>query len=479
MQGVQRAYILSLLMLVIAVGTAPATQRTRTPAAADSQLDSRGFELFESGQRAHQQGKLDEAVKLYDQAIALEPELWTAYYQRGVALLQLGRPADAEPSLRKAVELESDFAAASAALGQALLALDRAADAEKHLARALEIDPSVAGARANYAIALWKRAAYADVDRELTLLEKEKHATADSFVLHGQALEHLNRPADATAAYSAAIAADPTDAAAFAARGRLRAANGDKDGAISDFNASLAIRRDPDVASDLARLTGSPLATDDAIEALKAKITADPRDFASRRALADALARANRMIEARKEIEALETLAPNDPETYDVAGDVVLGESAIEAARKYVQAVRLAPDNVDYRLKLGSALIRAGQYEAALQHLEFAVAKAPDRKEAHSAFAAALYGTAHYGEAAVEFAWLASNDPKSALAQFFLGACLDRIGDCKGALEAFERFLALANPVSDKLKIDEVNLRAPAIRRQMDRGDCKKLPKKA
>src|SRR5262249_42862892 len=83
-------------------------------------------------------------------------------------------------------------------------------------------------------------------------------------------------------------------------------------------------------------------------------------------------ARAGKLDEAKKEIEALVAVAPNDPSVYDFAGDVVLEAAPLDAARYYVRAVRIAPDNVEYRLKLGSALVRAGQYAAALEHLHFA-----------------------------------------------------------------------------------------------------------
>jgi predicted Zn-dependent protease len=188
--------------------------------------------------------------------------------------------------------------------------------------------------------------------------------------------------------------------------------------------------------------------------------------------------KAGRVDDARKQADALIAAAPDDSVSYDIAGDVLVEAAPLDAARHYLKAVKLAPANVDFLVKLGSALVRAGEYEASLQSLALAVEKAPDRREAHAGLAAAFYGTHRYELAAREFGWLAAREPDSAFVQFFLGASLDRIGDCAGALAAFERFLAKADPQRDKGRIDEVNLVVPRLRRQVDKGDCVKKSKK-
>lgn len=437
MRTVWGRLIFILVVTILALGTAGAAHQVP--------LDSRGFELAEEARQAYKAGRFDEAVRLSDKALEVEPEEVNALLVRGVALLQLGRPADAEPSLRKAAEIEGELAQSHAALGEALLALDRAAEAEKEFARALEIDPALGGTRLNLAVALWRRQAYADAEAELSRLETARQATVDSRVLHGQVLEKLGRPTDAAAAYGRALELDPKHPDALEFRQRLSAASGDAAAVLAD---------------------------------LEARVAADPKDLAARRALADAYARAGRSGDAAKQVEAIGALAPDDPATYDLAGDLVVETAPLDAARQYVRAVRLAPENVEFRIKLGAALVRAAKYDAALEHLAFAVAQSPDRREAHAGLAATFYGLNRYEDAAREFGWLAEREPDSAFVQFFLGASLDRIGDCAGALAAFERFLAKADAERDKGRVDEVNLVVPRLRRQIDKGDCAKKSKK-
>lgn len=463
---------IAIALAALLAGTALGAQKPE-PAPSGSQIDSSGFDLYEAGQKEHREGHLDKAIELYDKALEIEPELWHAYYQRGIAFLQLNRPADAEKLLRRATEIEGEIAAPHAALGEALLVLGRGQDAEIELAKALQLDPMLSGARINYAVALWQRKAFVEAERELARVETEKHETADSCVLHGQVLEQLGREKDAAAAYERAIAIDPKQPDAHVFRGRLRAKAGDAAGAIEDLSAAQAVRPDDEIGRELRGLQVRSGNAGDALESLGQQVAAHPDDAAARRAYADALARAGRIDDAKVQLEAL-TNGATTAETFDFAGDVLLEGDPLDAARYYVQAARLEPDDTGHRLKLGTALVRAGKYQAALEHLRFCVAKAPDGREGHAGLAAALYSTKDYAGAAQEFGWLASHEPDNTLAQYFLGASLDRIGDCQGALTAFERFLSHADAQRDKPKIDEVNLVLPRIKRQLEKGECKK-----
>src|SRR5690349_19349963 len=75
-------------------------------------------EIFDDGQNAQQRGDLHSAVKLYTAAVSSDPSLYQAYYQRGTALLGLGRESEAEADFKKVIELEPKFARAHRAIGQ-------------------------------------------------------------------------------------------------------------------------------------------------------------------------------------------------------------------------------------------------------------------------------------------------------------------------------------------------------------------------
>ncbi len=449
----------------IAEGRQGAPQKAPPP-----QIDTRGLDAFEEGQKAHQQGRIAEAIVLYDKAIALDEELWGAHFQKGVALLQLGRPKDAEQALRRAVEIEQEFAAAHAALGDTLLALDRAADAVLEYRRAFEIDDALVQARPNFAVALWRTGAFAEADKELSLIERRNHATADTLTLHAEVYLKLNRPADAARSFDLAIAADAKHVDARVGRARIRRAAGDLDGAVADLTVANEVRPSADIAATLAELATKSNDPERVLAALRDRVRADPTNRQSLADFADALVRAGKVDDAKQQADAIVALAPNDSASHEAAGDVFAESSPLDAARYYVWAARLAPENIEIRVKLGAALVRAKKFSEAIEHFSLVVASQPDRREGHAGLATACYGAARYAEAAREFGWIAAREPQVAFVQFYLGASLDRIGSCHEALAAFERFLSLADSTADRARIDEVNLRIPGLKRQIDRG---------
>lgn len=104
-------------------------------------------------------GRAGEAIEHYRTAARLAPEFGPAWYDLGVAELELHNPAAAVESLRRAVELmvrSPDFPQALNNLGAALLATGRADEAALQFQRALELRPDYVSARVNLGRALAK-----------------------------------------------------------------------------------------------------------------------------------------------------------------------------------------------------------------------------------------------------------------------------------------------------------------------------------
>jgi tetratricopeptide (TPR) repeat protein len=104
-------------------------------------------------------GQTRDAIDHYRTAVRLAPEFGPAWYDLGVAELELRKPAAAVESLRRAVELMQhgpDFPQALNNLGAALLATGRADEAALQFQRALELRPEYISARVNLRHALAK-----------------------------------------------------------------------------------------------------------------------------------------------------------------------------------------------------------------------------------------------------------------------------------------------------------------------------------
>src|SRR6185295_13903355 len=139
-----------LLVLYPRVASAQATRAT----SADSKHSAAA--AFDKGQSAQQRGDLASAVKFYTSAIAADPALFQAYYQRATALIGLGQETEAEADLKKVTQLEPNFGRAHRGLGRFWLDRGKTDDAKRELARAVELEPKLTGVRIFYASALLK-----------------------------------------------------------------------------------------------------------------------------------------------------------------------------------------------------------------------------------------------------------------------------------------------------------------------------------
>jgi tetratricopeptide (TPR) repeat protein len=109
-------------------------------------------------------GNSTASLPYFAQSIALRPDREKAYGGIGLALIQLGRPADAEAHLRRALAADSRDVGLLNNLGTALLRQGKFLDAIPYLRRALVLDERNLRARSNLAAAL---AGSGDIDAAL------------------------------------------------------------------------------------------------------------------------------------------------------------------------------------------------------------------------------------------------------------------------------------------------------------------------
>nr|WP_213741244.1 tetratricopeptide repeat-containing glycosyltransferase family protein [Bradyrhizobium sp. dw_411] len=103
--------------------------------------DPKSIYLWSLGTVLRKQGRNEEALKIFDKAVQLEPanaELWT---NLGHVLMELERPADALLSFRHATTLNPDHWAAVNGCGSALHKMDRVEEALNAFERALRLRP--------------------------------------------------------------------------------------------------------------------------------------------------------------------------------------------------------------------------------------------------------------------------------------------------------------------------------------------------
>jgi tetratricopeptide (TPR) repeat protein len=84
-------------------------------------------------------GRHDQALELADRAIQIDPNCKEAWYNRGVALLSLHRPEDAEKAFRQAIQIDNRFWQPWQNLAALLQALGRRQEAEECMRQAVQL----------------------------------------------------------------------------------------------------------------------------------------------------------------------------------------------------------------------------------------------------------------------------------------------------------------------------------------------------
>jgi tetratricopeptide (TPR) repeat protein len=111
---------------------------------------------LEEGNRLLHAGRADAALRAYDRAVAAAPDEPIAHFDRGVALYELGRAAEANQEFLRASEAHDAQLRADAYYnsGNALLKQDRFAEAAEAYKRTLNLRPEDRRAKWNLELAL-------------------------------------------------------------------------------------------------------------------------------------------------------------------------------------------------------------------------------------------------------------------------------------------------------------------------------------
>lgn len=179
-----------------------------------------------------------EEVIAADSSLEIRAE---GYYNRGVELDHLGRPAEAALAYEHAVRLKPDYAAAYTNMGIALVNLGRWDEAMRAYRVAIREQPEFADAYYNFGLAL------AGVRRWVEALEAFREAArlnpADAAALYnmGFTLNVLGRHAEAVQAYRAAVQVRPDYADAWGNLGMTAYLLGRRSDSLEAFERARAL----------------------------------------------------------------------------------------------------------------------------------------------------------------------------------------------------------------------------------------------
>ena len=135
-----------------------------------------GDDHFYRGVRLEKQGRLQEALREYEQALEVDPDLWEAHSNLGLAYMALAKWDLTERHLGTAARIKPDRWESHNNLGIYLRKQNRYQEAADAFRKALEVNPFSADARSNLAEVFAARGRFDEAVRHFHLaLENDPH----------------------------------------------------------------------------------------------------------------------------------------------------------------------------------------------------------------------------------------------------------------------------------------------------------------
>jgi tetratricopeptide (TPR) repeat protein len=476
----------SLLLVTVALSLNGSQHKPPRPSptpSADARLRQHAQAEFEEGQKAHGQGRIEEALAHYSRALDLVPDFPEALYQRALAHLTRDHVDAAADDLQRLIEMEKDllpdissadpavrsfFARVHNLRAELLVRRNETTLAEEELSKALERDPSWHRARLNLAALFLSRRAFDRAIAELNEVIAHDPAPALAFRLLGAAYEQTGRDEEAIESYSKALLGDPADSFAREGRSRLLLARKDYVRAIEDLEILHKNDPSPERTLRLADAYALADAREKAIALCRKLVEEDPKNRAARDRLIAWLDTSGRTEEAITEARRATDIFPTDARCWTRLGELLLRTDAPQAAGAYGQAVALEPNNLIIRANFGSALLKSRRFTDALEQFQWVLERDPHNAQAHAGAGTAFYELKDYARAVPHFAWIVDRQPQQAVAHYFLALCYDRLGQYEQAVTLYEKFITLADPARHKNEIENARLRIPPLKRLIE-----------
>jgi len=429
--------------------------------------------LFNKGQDAHEKGDFKNALQFYLEALKVLPEFPEAEYQKGSALLSLGRETEAEQAFRRALELRENWVLPMTSLGEILVRSQKFSEAETFLTKVLELDEkNSAGYLALVEMRLKSQAPAETLKLLWQKLQSITNADAAIWAARGALEKELGENVSAKTSLSRALAIDPKNSFALTASIEFLLTEKSYEAAL--VQARKLVGYYPNSSRPKILLASVLAESGNSAEALKVLDSLDSPDQEAN------LLRTRIVAKSSTDVVTLEKELVADANNAILLGRLcILTRTNPAKALEYCRrASNLEPNNVGHAIGFGAALVQAKQFEAAISLLNKLLAFEPENYSIHANLATSLFELKRFAEAKSEFQWLIAKKPDLSVAYYFLAIAQDNLAEYTEAKINYQQFLQIADAKINQLEIEKVNLRLPTLERQIKNGEGVKKGKK-
>lgn len=393
----------------------------------------------------HRDGRLDDAWKIYQQILRVQPQQPDALRLSGVIEYQKGHHKSAAALLGRALEQQPENPETLNNLGLVQQALG---------------DYEVA--TASYGKALLLRPDYADAYNNLGLLCQEKgqrEAALDNFRMaleinpdFAQAHCNLGRIHQgcgdfkaASASYKHALRVNPNYVQAHVYLGSVLHQLGDAGAAESHYRQAVTLTPNlPEVHNNLGLLEQARGELQKAAESYQKALEIFPGFAEARYNLATVEASQDALESAKTHLQQVITCKPEYSEAHNNLGVIFQRQGDLDgAARSYQAALILRPDYAEAQENLATVFMAQGCLAEAVNCHRNVLKLNPDYVEAHYNLGVALEAQGHLNEAAASYRNALALNPEYAPAYHSLGLIFQEQGMLDQAIVCYQRAVSI------------------------------------
>lgn len=392
-----------------------------------------------------QQGHLQEAVHLLEEALASHPRSAITHLNLGLAQLDLHRPEDALRHFQLALMLKADDRDALLGRAVALRELGRPDEALAFLDRALTVHGEFAEGLLNRGIVLHDLQRHEEAVRTCgRALSLQPENPVACFTL-GSSLAELERPLEALDYLDRALGLQPHYPEAAYRRGQIRQSLGQHEEALADYQRALTLRPDW-----IAALAGSATVlhllhrNDDALALLEHILVQNPDLPDGLLNTGILLLELGRPEQALDRFDRLLALQPLQVEAHLNRGKALrILQRPEDALASFDRVLELQADHPAAWMERGTTLLGLHRPAEALASLDQALALTPSDPGVLSNRGAVLLSLGRPEEALADTDRALAFDPTHADARMNRGTALLQLKRPFEALASFEAALAL------------------------------------
>ncbi len=364
----------------------------------------------------HENGRLDEAQRIYQSIVKLQPKFAEALHGLGLIALARSNYQEAIEWFNQALKIEKN-AAYFNNRGSAYFEIKKMQEALADYQAALKLQPGFIDAQYNLANLFSATQRHEDAITAYNKILLKDNLQIDAFYNRGNAYKKLNKYQEALQDYQTVLHIEPNNMKALLNLGNTYIALENLDEAINAYDKilkgnplyaevvlaranALILQKKYELAIDgykthiqikpdekesyygLGNALKDILKFEDAIYCYRKAIEIDPQYYDALTNLANTLRRVKQFNEAAIYYSRAVEANPIEPDAYSNLGNILHDLNRTDLAiDAYAQALVIAPNDVRANYNIGNIYKELNQFEEAIEQLDHVLTLNPDDEE--------------------------------------------------------------------------------------------------